>query len=91
MRNRPEDCSDETINMLWEGGPVLPTVIPRYRLLRDVLECDLQAGAIGVVVRERVGDEMQYVLTFDARPGLRVTFYEPEFDARSPEYKLEAL
>jgi hypothetical protein len=28
MRPTPEMCSEETINQLWDGGPVLPTSIP---------------------------------------------------------------
>lgn len=88
--NVPAFLTECEVNDLVEHA-IVPSSRPRYRLLRDVPDVDLQAGAIGSVVLERSGDDRQFVLLFDCRPGLRVTFYEPEFMRESPEYLLEAI
>jgi hypothetical protein len=62
-----------------------------YKLLRDIPEADLRAGSLGRIIDERGGDDRQYVVAFDCRPGLGVVFTDPQFDPRSPEYALEAV
>ena len=82
--------TDTELSNLVDRG-LLPPSRPRFKLLRDVPDADLVAGSIGRLVSERSGDDREFVLIFDSRPGLRVTFREPEFDSRSPEYLLERL
>lgn len=88
--NTVATLSDTELANLVERG-LLPPSRPRFKLLRDLPDADLVAGSIGRVVEVRSGDDREFVLIFDCRPGLQVTFRDPEFDKRSPEYLLEPM
>jgi hypothetical protein len=88
--NTPALVTDAELEALVERN-VLPQSTTRFRLLRDVPDACLVAGSIGRIVDVWNKDDREFVMIFDCRPGLRVTFRDQEFDARTPEYILEAM
>jgi hypothetical protein len=88
--NIPDLVTDAELEALVERN-VMPPSVTRFKLLRDVPDVDLVAGAIGRIVDVWNRDDREFVMIFDCRPGLRVTFRDAEFDSRSPEYMLEVL
>ena len=51
---------------------------------------DVPAGTVGVIVREYMDDDRIYYVRFE---GLwaALPFFDPEFDPRSPAYKIEVI
>jgi hypothetical protein len=73
--NTPNDCSDDTINRLWEGGPVLPRDIPPAALNPETMlsyVIDLRRKYIFQFERLGLDRLPEYrcidVLTFDPDP-----------------------
>lgn len=73
----------------FDPAPAGVMVGRRVRLVKDIPELDLKRGALGTIRSVKPGDDDDYRVFFDARPGMSCGFFGYEFNVACPQFIIE--